>query len=659
MSSEQTGKGAPASGDAQTSAQNMQPLGAASENGSVADENDHQSESMKMLVLGALGVVYGDIGTSPIYAFREALHAATSDGVLVRSDILGVVSLIFWALLLVVTIKYVLFVLRADNNGEGGILSLMALVQAALKRRPDVILGVGICGAALFFGDAVITPAISVLSAVEGLHIVAPQMTPFVVPITVIILVMLFSIQKYGTGKVAIVFGPVMALWFLALGALGLWHIFDDPTVLAALNPFYAVRFLTISPGIAFITVGAVFLAMTGAEALYADLGHFGRKPIVRAWLWIVFPCLVLNYFGQAAFVLSHGEAAALPFFQMMPDFALWPMVLLATAATVIASQAVISGAFSVARQAVQMNILPRLEIMHTSEKLHGQIYIPRVNMLLGLTVIILVLGFEKSSNLAAAYGIAVTGNMLVTTILLYIVMTRIWNWSTVHALPLITVFLIIDVLFFSANIIKVHDGGWASIGFAAILVIIMWTWVRGTRHLFRKTRKAEVPLDLIVEQMHKRPPTIVPGTAVFLTGDSKSAPTALMHSLKHYKVLHENNVILTVVTASKPWVFSADRARVSQYNERFMQVTLTFGYMQQPNIPRALGLCRKLGWKFDIMTTSFFLSRRSLKASTHSGMPIWQDKLFILLARTASDATEYFQIPTGRVVEIGTQVNI
>ncbi|MBV2143886.1 potassium transporter Kup [Falsochrobactrum sp. TDYN1] len=637
----------------------MQPLGAASENGSVADENDHQSESMKMLVLGALGVVYGDIGTSPIYAFREALHAATSDGVLVRSDILGVVSLIFWALLLVVTIKYVLFVLRADNNGEGGILSLMALVQAALKRRPDVILGVGICGAALFFGDAVITPAISVLSAVEGLHIVAPQMTPFVVPITVIILVMLFSIQKYGTGKVAIVFGPVMALWFLALGALGLWHIFDDPTVLAALNPFYAVRFLTISPGIAFITVGAVFLAMTGAEALYADLGHFGRKPIVRAWLWIVFPCLVLNYFGQAAFVLSHGEAAALPFFQMMPDFALWPMVLLATAATVIASQAVISGAFSVARQAVQMNILPRLEIMHTSEKLHGQIYIPRVNMLLGLTVIILVLGFEKSSNLAAAYGIAVTGNMLVTTILLYIVMTRIWNWSTVHALPLITVFLIIDVLFFSANIIKVHDGGWASIGFAAILVIIMWTWVRGTRHLFRKTRKAEVPLDLIVEQMHKRPPTIVPGTAVFLTGDSKSAPTALMHSLKHYKVLHENNVILTVVTASKPWVFSADRARVSQYNERFMQVTLTFGYMQQPNIPRALGLCRKLGWKFDIMTTSFFLSRRSLKASTHSGMPIWQDKLFILLARTASDATEYFQIPTGRVVEIGTQVNI
>ncbi|PWL16962.1 potassium transporter Kup [Falsochrobactrum shanghaiense] len=659
MNNEQTGNDASASGDGQAGMQNMLSSGPVSDNALIADESDHQNESMKMLVLGALGVVYGDIGTSPIYAFREALHAATSDGMLVRSDILGVVSLIFWALLLVVTIKYVLFVLRADNNGEGGILSLMALARAALKGRPDIILGVGICGAALFFGDAVITPAISVLSAVEGLHIVAPHMTPFVVPITVVILLVLFFVQKYGTSRVAIVFGPVMALWFLALGVFGLWHIFDDPTVLSALNPYYAGRFLIVSPGVAFVTIGAVFLAMTGAEALYADLGHFGRKPIVRAWLWIVFPCLLLNYFGQAAFVLSHGEAAALPFFQMLPDFALWPMVLLATAATVIASQAVISGAFSVARQAVQLNILPRLEIQHTSEKRHGQIYIPRVNMLLGLAVIILVLGFEKSNNLAAAYGIAVTGNMLVTTILLYIVMTRIWNWSVVRALPLIAGFLIVDMAFFSANIIKVHDGGWASIGFASILAIVMWTWVRGTRHLFHKTRKAEVPLDLIVEQMQKRPPTIVPGTAVFLTGDPASAPTALMHSLKHYKVLHENNVILTVITASKPWVASADRVRISQYNERFMQVRLTFGYMQQPNIPRALGLCRKLGWKYDIMTTSFFLSRRSLKASAHSSMPIWQDKLFILLARTASDATEYFQIPTGRVVEIGTQVNI
>jgi len=656
VSSELNGEGEQTRPQTQSNGQAIAPDAG---NGVLSDESDIPQDSMKMLVLGALGVVYGDIGTSPIYAFREALHAATADGVLSRSDILGVVSLIVWALTLVVTVKYVLFVLRADNNGEGGILSLMALVRSALKGRPNLILGVGICGAALFFGDAVITPAISVLSAMEGLEIVAPDLTPFVVPVTVVILVTLFSVQRFGTGKVAIVFGPIMAIWFLALGASGLWHIFDDPSVFAALNPYYAVRFLTLSPGVAFITVGAVFLAMTGAEALYADLGHFGRRPIVRAWLWIVFPCLVLNYFGQAAFILAHGEAAALPFFQMIPKFALLPMVLLATVATVIASQAVISGAFSVARQAVQLNILPRLEIQHTSEKLHGQIYIPRVNLLLGLAVVILVLGFEKSTNLAAAYGIAVTGNMLVTTVLLYIVMTHIWKWSVMRALPLMLSFLIIDILFFSANIIKVHDGGWASISIAAILVIIMWTWVRGTRHLFMKTRKAEVPLDLVVEQMGKRPPTIVSGTAVFLTGDLKSAPTALMHSLKHYKVLHENNVILTVVTASRPWVSSEDRARVSQFNERFMQVTLTFGYMQQPNIPRALALCRKLGWKFDIMTTSFFLSRRSLKASARSGMPLWQNKLFILLARTASDATEYFQIPTGRVVEIGTQVNL
>ena len=623
------------------------------------EEKEEHHGSLKTLVLGALGVVYGDIGTSPIYAFREALHASSLDGSISRGDILGVVSVIFWALALVVTIKYVLFVLRADNNGEGGILSLMALVRSTLKGRPDIILGIGIVGAALFFGDAVITPAISVLSAVEGLEIVAPHMTPFVVPITVVILVSIFSVQRFGTAKVAIVFGPIMLVWFLAIGAAGLWHIFDDPTVLYAINPYYAVIFLLTNPGIAFITFGAVFLAMTGAEALYADLGHFGRKPIVVAWLWLVFPCLLLNYFGQAGFVLAHGEAAELPFFEMMPKIALWPMVILATMATVIASQAVISGAFSVARQAVQLNILPRLEIQHTSEKLHGQIYIPRVNLLLGIAVIILVLGFEKSTNLASAYGIAVTGNMLVTTGLLYIVMRRIWNWPVARALPIILGFLVLDILFFSANIIKVHDGGWASILIAAILVIIMWTWVRGTRHLFQKSRKAEVPLELIVQQMDKRPPTIVPGTAVFLTGDPKSAPTALMHSLKHYKVLHQNNVILTVVTASKPWVPLAERALVSQYNERFMQVTLTFGYMQQPNIPRALTLCRKLGLKFDMMTTSFFLSRRSLKASPSSEIPLWQDKLFILLARTAADATEYFQIPTGRVVEIGTQVNI
>ncbi|RCS25420.1 potassium transporter Kup [Phyllobacterium salinisoli] len=630
---------------------------AGSENG--AETAGHESDSFRVLLLGALGVVYGDIGTSPIYAFREGLHAAASDGLLTRGDILGVISLIFWALTLIVTVKYILFVLRADNNGEGGILSLMALVRSSFRHRSNVVLGIGMCGAALFFGDAVITPAISVLSAVEGLEIVTPELTPFVVPITIVILVTLFSVQRLGTAKVSAVFGPITALWFLSLGLSGLWHIFDDPSVFLAINPYYAIHYLLVNPATAFGTVGAIFLAVTGTEALYADLGHFGRKPIVAAWLWIVFPCLLLNYFGQGAFILSHGKAASNPFFQMMPSWGLLPMVLLATAATVIASQAVITGAYSLARQAVQLNLLPRLEIQHTSEKLLGQIYMPRINFLLGMAVILLVVGFGSSSRLAAAYGIAVTGNMIVTSALLFIVMTRIWKWRLAVAGLATAGFLFIDLVFFSANIAKVHEGGWVSILMAAIVMVVMVTWVRGSRHLFHKTRKNEVELDLILDQMAKKPPIIVPGTAVFLTGDSKSAPTALMHSLKHYKVLHENNVILTVVTAPTPRVTSADRARVSQYNERFMQVTLTFGYMEQPNIPRALAICRKLGWKFDIMKTSFFLSRRSLKISPNSGMPLWQNKLFILLARTASDATEYFQIPTGRVVEVGTQVNI
>lgn len=623
------------------------------------DVDEQQTNSVGLLILGALGVVYGDIGTSPIYAFREALRAASGGGGLERADVLGVVSLIFWALTLVVTVKYVFFVLRADNNGEGGILSLIALVQSGIKKHSNIVLGVGICGAALFFGDAVITPAISVLSAVEGLEIVAPSMSHFVVPITVTILLGLFAIQKYGTGKVSIIFGPVMLIWFLGIGTFGLLHIFDDPSVLAALNPYFAVHFLISSPATAFITMGAVFLAMTGAEALYADLGHFGVKPIVRAWMWIVFPCLLLNYFGQAAFVLSHGGQPDLPFYQMLPATALWPMVILATMATVIASQAVLSGAFSVARQAVQLGLLPRLEIQHTSEKLHGQIYIPKVNLVLGLTVILLVFAFKQSSNLAAAYGIAVTGNMLVTTSLLFFVMTKVWKWRLVVALPLIAGFLVVDLLFFSANIFKVLDGGWVSLLMAVFVGVTMWTWVRGSRLVQAKTRKSEVELENVLNQLEKKPPLMVPGTAVFLTSNLQSAPTALLHSLKHYKVLHENNVILTIVTAHKPWVKAADRALVSQFNKHFMQVTLSFGYMQQPNIPRALGVCRKLGWKYDIMTTSFFLSRRSLKISPQPRMRLWKDKYFIILARSAADATQYFRIPTGRVVEIGTQVNI
>jgi KUP system potassium uptake protein len=634
------------------------------QNGSLSPEvveQEYKPESgpLPVLVIGALGVVYGDIGTSPIYAFREALRVAASDGSIVRNDVLGVLSLIVWALTLIVTVKYVSFVLRADNNGEGGTLSLMTLARNSFPRRPLLILGIGILGASLFMGDSVITPAISVLSAVEGLETVTPAFQPYVVPITLVILLGLFSVQRFGSGTVGTVFGPIMLIWFVALGLAGLRHIADDVDVLWAVNPYHAVRFLISNPGLSFATMGSVFLAVTGAEALYVDLGHFGRKPIVTAWLFLVFPCLLLNYFGQGAFVLASTHLPQNVFFDMQPDWAILPMVLLATIATVIASQSVISGAYSMVRQAVQMNILPRFGILHTSETQLGQIYIPRVTWILGIAVMLLVVGFEKSGNLAAAYGISVTGEMFVTNILLFIVMLRIWGWRLAVVIGVVLLFLVVDVTFLSANAIKVVEGGWVSLGIAFTMCVIMWTWVRGSRYLFEKTRKSEVPLDVIVKEMERKPPVIVTGTAVFLTGDPESAPTALMHSLKHYKVLHETNVILTIVTASTPRVPDGERVEIEKINDLFKRVKITFGYMEQPNLPRALALCRKQGWKFDIMTTSFFLSRRSLKASKRSGMPLWQDRLFIGLARNAADATAYFQIPSGRVVEIGTQVVI
>ncbi|OBQ86427.1 potassium transporter Kup [Mesorhizobium sp. WSM3873] len=624
-----------------------------------SSHSEVEQHSTKVLMLGALGVVYGDIGTSPIYAFREALHASAGGNVANRGDILGVLSLIIWSLTITVTIKYIMFVLRADNRGEGGVLSLMALARNRFPTRSAVILGIGIVGAALFFGDAVITPAISVLSAVEGMNVVTPTFQPYVVPLTLAILAIVFAVQRFGTGGVGLVFGPVTALWFLAIGLSGFNHIMDDPEILLAISPHYIVSFLVNSPEVAFVTVGAVFLAVTGAEALYADLGHFGRKPIVLAWLAIVFPCLLLNYVGQGAFVLANGGVVGHPFFEMNEGWMLIPMVVLATAATVIASQAVISGAFSLTRQAVQLNMLPRFVILHTSEKQSGQIYLPRVNLLLALVVMLLVVGFGESSRLASAYGISVTGNMLVTNILLFVVMTRIWKWPLGVAVALMAVFAFVDTGFFAANIVKVFEGGWSSLAIAAVIVLTMWTWIRGTRYLFEKTRRNEIPLDFLAGNLLKKKPHLVSGTAVFLTSDPLSAPTALMHSLKHYKVLHEQNVILSVVTAPQPVVPDSERVKMETVNELFMRVTLTFGYMEQPNIPRALAICRKQGWKFDIMTTSFFLSRRSLKASPNSGMPVWQDRLFIGLARSAADATEYFQIPTGRVVEIGTQVAV
>ncbi len=611
------------------------------------------------LVVGCIGVVYGDIGTSPLYAFREAVRAASGGSPANSEAVFGVLSLIFWALILIVTLKYVIVLVRADNRGEGGTFALMALGQSVAKRSTPLLLALGITGASFFYGDAVITPAISVLSAVEGLRLVSPVFEHWVMPIALVIIVGLFSVQSHGTARVARFFGPLTVVWFLALAGGGLLHIQDNPAVLTALNPWFGVSFIAAHGILGLTVLGLVFLAVTGAEALYVDLGHFGRKPIVLAWFWVVFPCLLLNYLGQGAFVLAHDGHVGHPFFQMNDGWLLYVMVALATAATVIASQAVITGAYSLTRQAVQLNMLPRMEIRHTSERQSGQIYMPRVNFLMAVAVLLLVLGFRESEGLASAYGIAVTGVMLVTTTLFSIVMIRIWKWPLWSALALTALFGLIELGFLITNAMKVRDGGWASLVVAFLVIVVMVTWVRGSRLLFEKTRKNEVPLEFLAGNLVRKKPQFVPGTAIFLTSDPLSAPTALMHSLKHYKVLHEQNIILSVVTAPQPKVPDSERVKLEAINDLFMRITLTFGYMEQPNIPRALASCRKQGWKFDIMTTSFFLSRRSLKAAASSGMPMWQDRLFIGLARTAADATEYFQIPTGRVVEIGTQVAI
>ncbi len=612
------------------------------------------------LTLGSIGVVYGDIGTSPLYALRESVLAAVGPGNPASEPVvLGILSLIIWALLLVVTAKYVLILLRADNNGEGGTLALMALASRALGGSSGLVILLGIISGALFYGDAIITPALSVLSAVEGLKVVTPAFDAYVVPITVVILVALFSVQSRGTAKVAAFFGPLTLVWFAAIAAAGLWHIGQNWTVLLAFNPYYGVNFLLHHGIIGFYTLGAVFLVVTGAEALYADLGHFGRGPIRFAWLVVVLPALTINYLGQGALVLANPKSIENPFFLLYPDWALLPMVLLATAATVIASQAVITGAYSLTRQAIQLGLLPRLEIRHTSESLFGQIYMPRVNTLLLIGVLLLVGLFRSSSALASAYGIAVTGTMVVTAMMAIIVIRRVWHWPLIAALALMLPFLFIDLTFLAANLLKVVEGGWMPLALGVLVMAVMYTWRRGSRLLFEKTRRQEMPLESLVASLEKKPPARVPGTAVFLTSDPASAPTALLHSLKHYKVLHEKNVILTVETADLPRVDPAERVRIEPVGKTFSRVVLRFGFMETPNVPKALAIARKLGWQFDIMSTSFFLSRRSLKPAAHSGMPRWQDRLFIGLTRVANDATDYFQIPTGRVVEVGTQVTV
>jgi KUP system potassium uptake protein len=619
----------------------------------------HSTASFKALMLGSIGVVYGDIGTSPLYAFREAINAAAGSGAVQSSIVLGILSLILWTLIIVVTLKYVVILLRADNNGEGGTLALMALAQRALGTAGGGLVLLGIISGALFYGDAVITPALSVLSAVEGMKLATEALDPYIVPLTVVILGALFAVQSRGTARVAAFFGPLMCLWFAVIGIAAIPPIVHQPQVFQALNPLLAGAFLLEHGVIGLVTLGAVFLAVTGAEALYADLGHFGKSPIRITWLAIVLPSLALNYLGQAAMVLHNPAAVQNPFFLMFPDWALVPMVVLATLATVIASQAVITGAYSLTQQAVQLGLLPRFEIRHTSESHAGQIYIPRLNRLLFVAVLLLVVLFRSSSALASAYGIAVTGTMVVTGIMGFVVIWRVWKWSPLAAGLLMAPFLLFDLTFLAANLLKVFEGGWVPLAIGGCVMLLMYTWRKGSKVLFDKSHKQEIPLEDLVAMLEKKPPQRVPGTAVFLTSNADLAPTALMHSLKHYKVLHEKNVILTIENARTPRVDHDERVRMEQVGETFARVTLRFGFMETPNVPKALAIARKLGWQFDIMATSFFLSRRLLKPAAQSSMPLWQDRLFIAMSRSANDATDYFQIPTGRVVEVGTQVTI
>jgi len=629
----------------------------------VAEETSEpdQPAGFWALTLGSIGVVYGDIGTSPLYAFRQSmLGAAGPNGEFTELTVLGILSLIFWALIIVVTLKYVIFLTRADNDGEGGTLALMALMQKSVGGRvASIAIFFGIVAAALFYGDALITPALSVMSAVEGLRVVAPHLHPYVLPLTVVILVLLFVAQSRGTTRVAALFGPVTGLWFLVIAVLGVVQIAGNPGVLVALNPAYGLGFLAGHGMIGLVTLGAVFLAVTGGEALYADLGHFGRRPIQVAWLALVLPALVLNYFGQGALVLAHPHATDHPFFVMAPDWARLPMVGLATAATVIASQAVITGAYSMSQQAIQLGLIPRLEIRHTSAVRLGQIYMPRVNWLLLAGVLLLVGLFGSSAALAGAYGIAVSGTMAVTTLLAFAVLWKRWQWNPWLAGLLLLPFLLVDLGFLTANLLKIPNGGWFPLALGALLIVVMVTWRRGAAILKQKTRRLEVPLADLVANLESNLPPRVPGTAIFLTGDPDSAPTALLHSLKHFKVLHEMNIFLTVTTSDTPRVDPSERVVLTWLGKSFAKMTVRYGFMERPHVPQALALARKLGLTFDIMSTSFFLSRRALRASATVGMPLWQDALFIALAKSANDASAYFRIPTDRVVEIGAQVTI
>jgi KUP system potassium uptake protein len=617
--------------------------------------------SLAALALGAVGVVFGDIGTSPLYTMKEAFGPAHGLA-LTHDNVLGVLSLVFWSLMSFVTFKYVTLVMRADNRGEGGIMALMSLVvdtAARGSRGRWWLMSLGMFGAALFYGDSMITPAISVLSAVEGLSVATPVLDPYIVPITLAVIVVLFVVQFKGTGTVGALFGPITLVWFLVLAVLGVTQILRNPHVLLALNPAWAAGFFIDNRLAGFLALGAVVLAVTGAEALYADMGHFGRAPIRLAWFAAVFPALVLNYFGQGALLLSDPTAAAHPFFRMAPSWALYPLVALATVATVIASQAVISGAYSLTRQAIQLGYCPRLTVQHTSEKQMGQVYMPWINWALLVAVLALVLGFGSSSALASAYGIAVTGTMAIDTILLYFVVARVWRWGRYTAMVLCGVLLAIDLAFLCANSVKVLQGGWFPLAIAAAVFLVISTWRRGRELLFDRLRPGAIPVEPLLASIAAHPPQRVPGTAVFLTAGREGVPHAMLHNLSHNKVLHERVVLLTVLTENVPYVEDAQRVEVSELGAGFYRMSVRYGFKDDPDLPRALTLPNALGLEFEMMETSFFLSRQTIVPTRAPGMALWREKLFAALSRNSGSATEFFRIPTNRVVELGTQIEI
>jgi KUP system potassium uptake protein len=631
--------------------------------GPTATTQTPSGKLLAALALGALGVVYGDIGTSPLYAVRECFHG--EHGIAVnRANVLGVLSLIFWALMLIISIKYIALVLRADNKGEGGVLALLSLAMPekrgersrGLKR---VVILLGVFGAALLYGDGIITPAVSILSAVEGLNVATPKLQPYVIPITIALIVGVFAMQRRGTGSVGYIFGPLTLVWFITLAVLGVRGILQDPTVFAALNPAYAVNFMLHAGQAGFLVLGAVVLAITGGEALYADMGHFGRKPIRLAWYTLVCPALVINYFGQGAWLLSHPSAKENPFYNLAPGWALFPLVAIATSAAIIASQALISGAFSLTMQAIQLGYSPRMEIDHTSSETRGQIYMPQLNWALMLACIGLVLGFKSSSNLTAAYGVAVTFTMLVTTILFYFAARRLWGWKKWQAGIVCGIFVIIEAALCSANLFKIAHGGWFPLVVAAVVFTLMSTWKTGRRVLGERLRGSFIPLTLFLDDVEQNAPVRVPGTAVFLSSNADATPLALLHNLKHNRVLHQSVIFLTIQTEDVPHVAKADRLEVEKLREGFHRVVARYGFMEDPNVPEILEHCRPLGLEFNVMNTTFFLSRETIIPTRNPGMAVWREKLFAFLSRNAQRPTDFFRIPANRVVELGMQVEM